>query len=425
MADFLTRLAERTLGVAPVAQPIIASMFANGRTVANSPSVAEGFTVQDDVAALTASQAPAVHPARTAQSAPSLQTAPPASPVPPGLTAKVNPTIDAATQNPRAISRTEPSHQQPATMVKGSMLPAVDRDSREEHVAIPYQVSILPGDRRGRFIAPTADLSARSPDPLPSSFTLQDIEPPDLQAAKVPGIVEVDPPVIIPQSATAQVQRANRPLVSGRLRQRQESLPSQNDAWSEHVVHYDTSSATSGEIAQDGQPGGTSPRDIVSPRPRNIETQSNPRQLVGLDSAQQASASTQTQQQQRDNSLPERQTLLVSDVQVVPGVQQHQETSPRQQTDLPLTSVQSGNPASRQRQLPPSLLQNQQVITSQRLPAPVSEAASSTPTIRVTIGRIDVRAVTPPAPPPRPKQARPGPTLSLDDYARQRKGGER
>jgi hypothetical protein len=65
------------------------------------------------------------------------------------------------------------------------------------------------------------------------------------------------------------------------------------------------------------------------------------------------------------------------------------------------------------------------VTTSQHLSALVSEAASSTPTIRVTIGRIDVRAITPPAPPPRPKQARPGPTLSLDDYARQRKGGER
>jgi hypothetical protein len=39
------------------------------------------------------------------------------------------------------------------------------------------------------------------------------------------------------------------------------------------------------------------------------------------------------------------------------------------------------------------------------------------PTIRVTIGRIDVRAITPPAPPPAP--ARPGPTLSLRDYLRQ------
>src|SRR5438132_6086750 len=114
MADFLTRLAERTLGVAPVAQPIIASMFANGRTMPNSPSMAEGFAVQDEVEALAAPQAPTVHPAQSIPSAPAVPLARPAPEalaaqsapaVPPELTARVNPTIDGAPQNPRAISR--------------------------------------------------------------------------------------------------------------------------------------------------------------------------------------------------------------------------------------------------------------------------------------------------------------------------------
>ena len=48
MADFLTRLAERTLGVAPVAQPIIGSMFAKGRASHSSTSEVEAFTVQDE-----------------------------------------------------------------------------------------------------------------------------------------------------------------------------------------------------------------------------------------------------------------------------------------------------------------------------------------------------------------------------------------
>jgi len=48
---------------------------------------------------------------------------------------------------------------------------------------------------------------------------------------------------------------------------------------------------------------------------------------------------------------------------------------------------------------------------------------SPTPTIHVTIGRIDVRAITPPAPPTRPKPTRSGPTLSLEDYTRQNRGG--
>jgi hypothetical protein len=44
------------------------------------------------------------------------------------------------------------------------------------------------------------------------------------------------------------------------------------------------------------------------------------------------------------------------------------------------------------------------------------------PTIRVTIGRIEVRAVSPPAPPPR-RTKQPAPEMSLDDYLRARDGG--
>ena len=47
------------------------------------------------------------------------------------------------------------------------------------------------------------------------------------------------------------------------------------------------------------------------------------------------------------------------------------------------------------------------------------------PTIKVAIGRIEVRAVTPPAPAQRETPARPGPLLSLDDYLEQRNGGHR
>lgn len=51
------------------------------------------------------------------------------------------------------------------------------------------------------------------------------------------------------------------------------------------------------------------------------------------------------------------------------------------------------------------------------------EAPSDVPTIRVTIGRIDVRAVMPAPPTPRPKAARSGPKISLEEYNRQNKGG--
>ena len=54
--------------------------------------------------------------------------------------------------------------------------------------------------------------------------------------------------------------------------------------------------------------------------------------------------------------------------------------------------------------------------------APVAEA-SGPPPIHVTIGRIEVRAITPPAAPAARRPERPTPHLSLDDYLRSRNGG--
>jgi hypothetical protein len=58
--------------------------------------------------------------------------------------------------------------------------------------------------------------------------------------------------------------------------------------------------------------------------------------------------------------------------------------------------------------------------------AATSESSSSTPTIQVTIGRIEVRAISPPVhltPAQRPRT--PSPNLSLDEYLKQRNGGQR
>ena len=47
------------------------------------------------------------------------------------------------------------------------------------------------------------------------------------------------------------------------------------------------------------------------------------------------------------------------------------------------------------------------------------------PTIQVSIGRVEVRAVTPPAPTPRIVEKKAPPLLSLDQYLRQRNEGRR
>ncbi|HEY7126517.1 MAG TPA: hypothetical protein VH540_21445 [Ktedonobacterales bacterium] len=55
-----------------------------------------------------------------------------------------------------------------------------------------------------------------------------------------------------------------------------------------------------------------------------------------------------------------------------------------------------------------------------------AEVPTTSPTIRVTIGRIDVRAMLPPQnQPPRAAPARSGPALSLDEYLKRRERGER
>ncbi len=53
------------------------------------------------------------------------------------------------------------------------------------------------------------------------------------------------------------------------------------------------------------------------------------------------------------------------------------------------------------------------------------QSGPPTPTIRVTIGRIEVRAVTAPQTPRRPAPIKAAPSLSLDDYLKQRSEGRR
>lgn len=56
--------------------------------------------------------------------------------------------------------------------------------------------------------------------------------------------------------------------------------------------------------------------------------------------------------------------------------------------------------------------------------APPYSALASEPSIRVSIGRVDVRAVFPTPPPRRAQTARPKPGLSLDEYLKRRNRGQ-
>lgn len=60
--------------------------------------------------------------------------------------------------------------------------------------------------------------------------------------------------------------------------------------------------------------------------------------------------------------------------------------------------------------------------TTPRAPAPTAESLVPPPAIHVTIGRLEIRAVTPPAAQARPQSTR-APVVSLEDYLRQRASG--
>jgi hypothetical protein len=57
-------------------------------------------------------------------------------------------------------------------------------------------------------------------------------------------------------------------------------------------------------------------------------------------------------------------------------------------------------------------------------PTSALNSVETTPTIQISIGRIEVRASQPPTPPPRTKSTQRGPTQSLQDYLKQRHGGK-
>lgn len=80
-------------------------------------------------------------------------------------------------------------------------------------------------------------------------------------------------------------------------------------------------------------------------------------------------------------------------------------------------------PADRDRRAPETVLSGVSIRPGGGLQErrPASSPEAQPPTVRVNIGRIEVRAVTPPPAPPR--QTTPPARLSLDDYLKQRSGG--
>jgi hypothetical protein len=239
--------------------------------------------------------------------------------------------------------------------------------------------------------------------------------PPTIGLRRPAAILPQQPTVIADNSMNQrpglQLDREPSPLLtpqavdtaSGQLR----SQPGPNPART-------TSTATP---AASSSPGAAGPLDAKAVQPSHPDTPILAPVTTGQESA--GAPSTHTGERQSLSALEQIIGRAVAKRAVLFDVPQSENvTHPRSVSDQ---AVRSSTPAM-------SVVQPH--VTLYREP-PVSIPSTGTampepaPTIKITIGRVDVRAVTPAMPAARPAPARPSQVLSLEDYLKQREGGRR
>lgn len=446
MGDFLTRLAERTLGTAPVVQPLMPSTFAPEPTGyapdsgwdgdAPAPSDASdrprapgapGARQED-----RSSVAPATpkHPRGTldtrresrdpAAPAPAErrlvstredQGNPP--PVPPG-----HPRRTPAGPDPRHSTEPGPARRDEAAPASPDLPPG-------GFLPVPLQAEGGPGRAASRFTGASVERGrgVSSPEPGPSADVQEDAPEPGARSRVPPaaGAASKDMPTGRPEYA-ATVQREDR-----------QEPPS---ATSEHARRTPGIGATprrpvevrplerrdmSGQEDQRGSPRSTMRHPPTPPG-------TNPEALRRADRGPARRGVSSTPQLALPESLPFKpsstaaesgrsvfrpiETLVAppSDDGGVPGSEATLDRSATPDAPRPV-APRTDRPRS-----------NSQPERGSREPS--AAPAPELPTIRVSIGRIEVRAIAPPVQRPAPAR-RPGPALALDDYLKQRSGGQR
>ncbi len=423
MADFLTRLAERTLGVASVAQPIIPAMFTQGPAVAIPPSESGQFFVEEELPVASAPvtrqdfhqtaqhfQHPLPGMKRSYQVQNTQVTATSARPI-----AQL-PQVLVEPQNQDVPKLVEHENARPPQMLmKESLVPGVDVHIDEQHHNTPTRQDAVSNEPHINIPLLRTPLSQRQESLTPEEHVMMSSDPISRNGELVQDIHEANPNIISHQAHSTNASDTEIPLASERLNHRKESMTVPINTPNENYEPHDKTSLVGGEIVQQAHSGERSRQGFVANSSHLPETQTNLKQLVASESVQQEA----TPPPKQDNSSLEHQHL------VVPGVQQLQASASRKRTDHMPVNEHRPMLVGNQPHFAPSTAQNDLLPIDQRTAVPIAETHSVAPTIRVTIGRIDVRAVTPPASTPNPQQNRAGPTLSLDDYTRQRKGGER
>ena len=348
MADFLTRLTERALGMAPVVQPLNASMFAPEPT-------SHSLDLEWDSEALTSSG----NPDRVL--------APPAVETPTALDApKMVPedTTMAQREEQGASTRITPPARSETSDVSPELHHHTEPASAEHGIT---------SRQNGRSIAA----------PTTSNHPARMLNPAELDMFEG-RVASRQEDRQNPSRATTRHPQAS-PEPQSETSHRAEPRPTQHDvlSTSRRVLPKNLPFSPSSTEDQSGQ---------IVPRPiRTLMDRDQSATLVSV-----LSRNTEASLEANEGTLESQATL-----------------------DRPVLSAAA--PPVVPRMVRPLL--NGYPERGPREPR-VAAPGPPAPTIRVAIGRIEVRAVTPPpARPPTP--ARTPPSLSLDDYLKQRNGGQR
>jgi hypothetical protein len=357
MSDFVTRLAERAMGTAPVVQPLIAPMFAPEPPAHSmEPTPEDAHAPGSDP--LPSPEDPAPHHlieetrGLAHEEAGPRQEGRPTSVTPPSSAP------DAAVPDPHPLAVPEPSRHSHTSEREDPNSPYTPAPTRRPRaVGVPGPLESGSASRQGDRQGPSS----------PGSRLSSSGETPELEVA----------------TERSPQDPSRTTIVSARV------LPPHTRFKSIHA-------------------------DAPAPERRGVEEA--PRRLVPEGSTPEPLAS---------EDVPDRPPLLRSTMVLAERAQVTAEEPPqRDEGSLKDTFAGEDTPGADPVIVPrivghrPEKRQESRQSQS-RVLAPEPPA----PTIRVAIGRIEVRAITPPARKEMP--VRPGPMLSLDDYLKQRNGGHR
>ncbi len=362
MADFLSRLAARTLGVASVAQPATASMFAQG------PALAGNYPLE----------AWQEH-----ESAGDILVPPANMPV-----EKSEPTFSHAMSSSLSfMSQADPSVESPEYSFSNSEALSINTRASQSQNVVP--------------VASAPERIESAPSPLVSEYTALATPMPEAHASLREEIFYPDQP------AEKSMQAAQRTSLRGERRVTRGYLDELRSRSSE-TVHDGSDSVPLSNVhgssvtaSERGQRTFMSRRSAVR---HNGINNNAPESLVGQERR------TITQSTNVSGVRPDRD----------PGAQP--DASSRSDggrtlfpTDAPRRSI-----------MPEVIRSQPIVGNGQQIETQVIEASPPEPTIQVTIGRVEVRATPPPPAQPQSQQRAAPPIMSLDQYLQQRsKGGER